>query len=410
LASSFLLLSFSGVGTMGSFEVKETCGRARTGTFLSRFDTPNLLMYARRGFPSPLTLRDLDNLGDSNTGLVQVAAPDFLDTPASVIASCEDGLKEFCGLKGRKEAMILTLRDAFSTQCGMPASDGWVTVSCFGGQKKMELDKYFAMVQAMRPEVAECLPDEVASDAALKRVRKSVDRSIEFTDACIKARSDGKLPQSTRLFGVVAGGLDERERARSAQEVAKRAVDGFSVCGLGTGETARERWAVLEAVVGVLPQGKPRALHGPGTPEEVLAAVALGVDLLESSYPSLLTSQSTAIVYPVSYAHVMEEEGAGARQEAREAVVCGKLNLRDSTLCRDAGPILAGCQCFACGKHTRAYIHHLINTREILGDVLLHIHNQHHYAQFFGAIRESIRTGTFEAYSARFLEKRKHMR
>ena len=105
---------------------------------------------------------DMDNLGESNSGMLQVSISDFADTASEdALLSMKGGLKEFCGMgaAGRKEAMIVTLRDAFAGQSGMPASDAWVTVNSLGGQKKLELAKYLSMLAAMRPDAAECLSD-----------------------------------------------------------------------------------------------------------------------------------------------------------------------------------------------------------------------------------------------------------
>lgn len=116
-----------------------------------------------------------------------------------------------------------------------------------------------------------------------------------------------------------------------------------------------------------------------------------------------LTSPLRAAQYTVSYADVMGEGHASV-----EGAAAGKLNLRDARLRKDVSPILAGCKCFACRRHTRGYIHHLINTHEMLAVVLLNMHNHHQYGLFFAAVRESIANGTFDQYSERFLSMRRH--
>ena len=139
-------------------------------------------------------------------------------------------------------------------------------------------------------------PPEVMFDVSQKRAKKSVDRCIEFTDACIRARSDGKLPAAMCLFAPISGACYERERERGAAELANKAVEGFSICGLGTGEGFSETLKMVEVSVSKLPMDKPRIMHGVGTPEEVLACVGLGADLFETSYPSMLTSQGCAML------------------------------------------------------------------------------------------------------------------
>lgn len=103
----------------------------------------------------------MDNLGEANSGILQVSMADFADTSEEVLSTFKGGLRNFCGLGGeeRKEVMVVTLRDAFAGQSGMPASEAWVTLQSHGGQKKLELTKYLSLLAAMRPDAAECLPD-----------------------------------------------------------------------------------------------------------------------------------------------------------------------------------------------------------------------------------------------------------
>jgi tRNA-guanine family transglycosylase len=109
--------------------------------------------------------------------------------------------------------------------------------------------------------------------------------------------------------------------------------------------------------------------------------------------------------FSVTFADVMgDAPGCG---DGSSSVVGGKLNLRDNRLRKEMVPIKQGCECFACKRHTRGYIHHLINTHEMLADVLLNMHNQHQYALFFGGIRDSIQAGKFDEYKERFLAKRR---
>jgi len=117
----------------------------------------------------------------------------------------------------------------------------------------------------------------------------------------------------------------------------------------------------------------------------------LGVDLFVTNYPSLLTEHGLALVVPL--------DAPFAAAPAEALVDPEKLNLRDPVYVLDKRPLLQGCQCDACANHSRAYVHHLLNTEEMLGDVLLSIHNTHHWLAFFSAARRMIAEGTLARYA-----------
>jgi hypothetical protein len=296
------MVAVGGATAPPPFEVVRQSGEARRGCLKGKLETPAPLLYTRRGFPPPLTLRELDALaqtslprkeGKASSGgagmtlALQINAADFFeqDNRGAVMAKCEGGVRHFCGLGERDHLVLLTHRDALNLQTGMPASDGWVTMQTPGGQLKVTADEYVAFVGSAKPDVAVCLSDEVSADSSDKRVKKSIERSAEWTRKCLTAREAGVIPQSTLLLAPVLGGIFERERGKSAADAAASAADGYAISGLGGWESPAQRASLVALTLAALDGGKPRALLGVGNPAEVLESVALGVDLIETAYP-----------------------------------------------------------------------------------------------------------------------------
>ena len=131
-----------------AFRVSARSGAARAGELRGGLETPAVLLYTRRGFPAPLTLRELKSLSEAVPGSgsepaplgVQVSAAELLDEPgAAILRKVPGGLKEFCGLHGRNDLVLLSAHDSLTIQAGMPASDGWATLQTPAGQKKVLL-------------------------------------------------------------------------------------------------------------------------------------------------------------------------------------------------------------------------------------------------------------------------------
>lgn len=209
-------------------------------------------------------------------------------------------------------------------------------------------------------------------------------------------------------IGCIVGGALVEDRTFSAQETAKRNLSGFSLSGFGLGETAEDRGSLLEAVMINIPDEKPRHISGLDMPEEVLQAVSAGIDLFDSTYPHTLTTGGLAMVFPLKM-----EEGFSRRFLENGNADIGsdftKINLRALSYRQDTSPILQGCECYTCMKHTKAYINHLLNTHEMLAQTLLEIHNTHHYLNFFGAIRDSIQGGYFTKFRTWFVGRRREV-
>ena len=180
------------------------------------------------------------------------------------------------------------------------------------------------------------------------------------------------------LFGIVQGSVFAKLRHKSATALIAMAFDGYAIGGLAVGEGREMMFATLDETLPGLPADKPRYLMGVGRPAELVAAVQRGVDLFDCVMPT--------------------RAGRTAQAFTRR----GELNLRNARHRDDARPIDEQCACPACRDHSRAYLHHLIATGEILGAMLLTWHNLHYYQDIMRGLRGAIEHGSLGHWIAAF--------
>jgi queuine tRNA-ribosyltransferase len=180
------------------------------------------------------------------------------------------------------------------------------------------------------------------------------------------------------LFGIVQGGMYTALRSESLSGLLDIGFDGYAVGGLSVGETKEEMLAVLDHLGHRLPANSPRYLMGVGTPLDILAAVARGIDMFDCVMPTRNARN----------AYLFTSDGVLKLRNARH---------RDSEL-----PVDADCDCYTCCNFSRAYLHHLDRCSEMLGPQLATIHNLHFYQRLMRDIRSAIREGRFDAYSRTF--------
>ena len=180
------------------------------------------------------------------------------------------------------------------------------------------------------------------------------------------------------IFGIVQGGVHPELRLRSAERVIGIGFDGYAVGGLAIGEGQETTFAVLDATVPALPPDRPRYLMGVGKPADLVGAVARGIDMFDCVVPT--------------------RSGRTAQAFTRQGVI----NLRNARHADDPAPLDPECRCPACTGYSRAYLHHLSRTGEILGAMLLTAHNLQYYADLMAGMRRAIETGTLAAFASAF--------
>lgn len=291
----------------------------------------------------------------------------------------------------------------------VPSTKNKFVVETQGGRRVVSVQEFVDLVQLLKPEVVVAMADEVNSSFAPNRQRAAVQSSLDWLDACIAAGLNTppspSSPSATSsnpaslLCGVIVGGNEERLRRLSTVETCKRNVQAVLISGLDSCENETTRNEMLEVVVNeITPSTLPRLLSGIGHPLQVVNAVGRGIDAFVSPYPATVTKKGSAMIFWI-------DSGVDdTRERTNERKLSGSvLHLREPRFAKDTKPLMADCKCFACQqKYSRAYIHHLLNVREMLGDVLLYMHNMHHYYRFFATMRQTIDAGAFESFAQVF--------
>jgi len=229
-------------------------------------------------------------------------------------------------------------------------------------------------------DVIMCFDECPALPCPPQALRAAVDRTIRWAEQCKRAhrRTD------QMLFGIVQGGLDANLRADCARALAAMDFDGYAIGGLSVGEGPTERETAVRATTPHLPADKPRYLMGVGTPMDILAAVAAGVDMFDCVLPTRNGRNA--------YAFTLD----------------GPVRLRNAVHADDDGPIEPGCDCYACRHFTRAALRHFFNVGEMLGPILVSWHNLRFYQRWMAAIRDHIDRGDFTAWATREKQRYEH--
>jgi queuine tRNA-ribosyltransferase len=217
----------------------------------------------------------------------------------------------------------------------------------------------------------ECTP----YPASEKQARDSMELSLRWAERsrCAHEGNDAAL------FGIVQGGVYPALRTRSAQALIDIGFDGYAVGGLAVGEPEDERNATLEHVCPQLPADQPRYLMGVGRPQDIVEAVARGIDMFDCVMPT--------------------RNGRNGHYFTRQGVV----RIRNQRFEHDLDPIEPGCACYTCRSgFTRSYLRHLDRCGEMLGPMLGTIHNLHHYQQLMRDIRAAIEQDRFADFHAEF--------
>jgi len=216
-------------------------------------------------------------------------------------------------------------------------------------------------------------------DQPRDEIARSMEMSMRWARRSREAFDAGeKHADGAALFGIQQGALDEQLRLESAQALAEICFDGYAIGGLAVGEGQEAMFATLDFATGQLPEIAPRYLMGVGKPDDLVGAVERGVDMFDCVLPTRSGRNGQAFTWN------------------------GPLNLRNARHAEDSGPLDERCPCPTCADYSRAYLHHLVKSGEILGAMLLTEHNLTFYQQLMQAMRDAIREGRFAAFAADF--------
>ncbi|KON81050.1 tRNA guanosine(34) transglycosylase Tgt [Azoarcus sp. PA01] len=218
----------------------------------------------------------------------------------------------------------------------------------------------------------ECTPHPATHDEAAKSMQLSLRWARRSRDEF------DRLANPNALFGIVQGGMFEDLRDESLAALDAIGFSGYAIGGLSVGEPKEDMARILAHTAPRLPAGRPRYLMGVGTPEDIVAGVAAGIDMFDCVMPT---------------------------RNARNGWLFtryGDIKIKNATHKQDTRPLDPSCDCYTCRNFSRAYLHHLHRAGEILGSMLNTIHNLRYYQTLTAELRTAIATGDFDSHVARF--------
>ncbi len=244
-----------------------------------------------------------------------------------------------------------------------------------GSRHMLTPERSMEIQRLLGSDIVMCFDECPALPADRAAIEKSMHLSMRWAQRSRDAFGDRP---GHALFGIQQGGLEPDLRAESAVALRGIGFDGYAIGGLAVGEGQEAMFGVLDYAPGQLPDNKPRYLMGVGKPDDIVGAVERGVDMFDCVLPS--RSGRTG-------------QGWTAR---------GSVNLRNARHRDDPRPLEADCDCPCCRNYSRAYLHHVIKSDEIIGSMLLTWHNLRYYQRLMQGLRDAISMGTLTAFVAQF--------
>jgi queuine tRNA-ribosyltransferase len=240
--------------------------------------------------------------------------------------------------------------------------------------RKFELspERAVQIQEDLGSDIAMVLDHVVALPSDEATVRDACQRSVRWAARCQAAHVRADQAQ----FAIVQGGLHVELRTWCAEQMVAMNFPGYAIGGLSVGEAAEEMYAILDVVCPLLPASKPRYLMGVGTPQDLLEGIRRGVDMFDCVLPTRNGRNAMAFTS------------------------VGPVRIRNKKYERDERPLDPTCPCPAC-RHTRAYLRHLFMAGEMLGPMLLSLHNLTYYQTLVGGARQAIEAGEYSAYCTR---------
>jgi len=319
----------------------------------------------------------VDQLAATGTTMLLANTYHLMLRPGEQVIEALGGLHRFMGWQGP----ILT--DSGGFQIYSLAERATVTEQAVefrshidGQLVRLSPERAVEIQQALGSDIAMVLDHVVGLPNDQTVIRDATERTIRWAARCRQAAN----LENQLLFAIVQGGLDLELRAYCAGRLREMDFPGYAIGGLSVGETPQQMYQVLAATVPQLPADRPRYLMGVGRPEDLLEAIRHGIDMFDCVIPT--RNGRNAMAFTDS----------------------GPLRLRNAQHQRDPRPLEADCPCAAC-RHSRGYIRHLFMAGEMLGPILLSIHNITFYQRLMAQCRQAIEEDRFVEFAAEKLRR-----
>jgi len=245
-----------------------------------------------------------------------------------------------------------------------------------GSRLYLDAERATEIQNRLGADIIMCLDQCTSFPVQADELKTAVDRTINWAERCKNAH--GKANQ--QLFGIVQGAIDPEMRGFCARELVKLDFDGYAIGGLGVGEGHENMIRTVAQTTALLPEDKPRYLMGVGTTTDIIASVRAGIDMFDCVLPT--RNGRNAFAFTTN----------------------GPLRLRNSIHIGSTEPIEAGCDCYCCRNFCRGTIRHFFNISEMLGPILVSIHNLRFYQRLMAKIREKLKSGEFSRWAEKELQ------
>jgi queuine tRNA-ribosyltransferase len=380
-----------------TFEIIERDGAARTGRLLTAHGpvrTPAFIPLATRGAVRTLDVGDVAGLGFElilgNTfhlflapGAQRIAELGGLHRFMAwerAIISDSGGFQVFSLAHGNVADEIKGRRGGAGPEGGVLeiGEEGVAFRSYVDGSRKfMGPEESMAVQAALGSDIALVFDECTPYHADREYTARSTERTHRWLERCLAWHEQNGPPRQA-VFGIVQGGVHEDLRRISAGAVAAAGVDGIAIGGT-LGRDKAEMHGVMAMTTPMLPADAPKHLLGIGEPDDLLAGIALGIDVFDCAVPTRLARHGMALA-PVP----------GSRF---------RFDVSKGTYATDEAPLVEGCPCPTCAAHTRAYLHYLSRAEELTAGRLVTLHNLTFLERLVAGARDAIAAGGFAAYS-----------
>ncbi|MBV8775283.1 MAG: tRNA guanosine(34) transglycosylase Tgt [Deltaproteobacteria bacterium] len=361
-----------GMGSAISFEVRETDGNARFASLITPHGELTTPAFMPVGTRATVKAMAPDELRDMGYRLILANAYHLAVRPGAAVVEEMGGLAQFMGFDGA----VLTDSGGFQAM----SLAGINSIGIDGVRFRSHLDGSELM---LTPENAVDIQQKLGADIMMAldectpypvdhgRAESSLELTARWAERSIAARRR----QNQALFGIAQGSIYPDLRRRSASQITSLGFDGFAVGGLSVGEPKQAMREMAGLSAAMLPADKPRYLMGVGTPQDILAAIAMGYDLFDCVLPTRNARNGSAFTSD------------------------GRISIKQAAYTRDPEPLDPRCACRPCRHFSRAYLRHLYISGEILAARALTEHNLFFYARLMREAQAAIASHTYQAFS-----------
>jgi queuine tRNA-ribosyltransferase len=392
----------SEIGNLGrppiSFAVASTSGSARTGTIQTRrgeIETPVFMPVGTAGTVKGTRFEALEAADLDARIILGNTYHLWLRPGIETIRAC-GGLHRFIGW----ERALLTDSGGFQVwslgKLRRISEEGTEFRSHVDGSLRFLSPEVSMEVQAaLGSDIVmvfdECAPGQATIDEARRSMELTARWAKRSRERFDELQRDGgdlgvvsgaeSLSGAQALFGIVQGASHHALRLESLERTREIGFDGYAIGGLSVGEEKSVMWDVIDGIVPLMPAAQPRYLMGVGTPEDLIEAVARGVDMFDCVLPT-------------------RNGRTGQAFTSR-----GKVNVKNAQWATDTRPLDEACKCSVCLRHSRAYLRHLYTAGEMLAGILITHHNLAFFLDTLRHVRQSIRSGEFPKFRREFIER-----